>query len=115
MSLEIAKLNFDKCLIKGIVDNHDAYMEQIFSWVETNFEIDIRQEFKDALLEAGVGTTLTPYYNHSSIFDPFFTEIHTTKTLKALLTPEEIAQVYADNSMDLELYNYAKEKLNYQV
>jgi len=37
---------------------------------------------------------------------------YTTQSLKALLTQEEIAQIYADNALDVELYNYAKTLIN---
>jgi hypothetical protein len=54
--------------------------------------------------------TDAPYVNFSSYTDSDGT-IYTTQSLKALLTQDDIDRIYANNSLDLELYNYAKAKL----
>jgi hypothetical protein len=111
MSLDIAKNNIDKCSIVFTVENHGLFIEKIIYWIVKNLKIDLSKEFKKSLEDLGVGTENIPYYNYSSRYDPATGSNHTTQSLKALLTEKEIAQVYLDNALDLELYNYAKAKL----
>ena len=110
-SLEIAKATLDRCKIVGVVDDHESYISQILDWVKDNLELDLSEEFAEELKGIGIGTPLRPYYNYSYVLDSEQDKYYTTQSLKALLTQEEIDRIYADNSMDVELYEYAKAKL----
>jgi hypothetical protein len=108
-SVETAKANLDKCSVIGIVDDHAKFLDDLFSWISTNWELDLQEEFNKAV-EAGKSPD-APYYNYSMVRDMYTSEVTTTQSLKALLTQEEIDRIYADNSLDVELYEYAKAKL----
>ena len=108
-TLEEAKTNLDKCLIVGTTDNHSKFMDNIFSWFKENWDYDLQEDF-NKLIDEKLTESGLPYYNYS-IFTDSEGNTYTTKDLKSMLTQEEIAQVYKNNSLDLELYNYAKGKL----
>jgi len=108
-SFEAAKETLDKCSIVNLTDNHSEFLNQIFNWINENWGLDIKTEFEEKLAQYLIDNNI-PYYNYSQFIDEDGAT-YTSNDFKSLLTPEEIAQVYADNSLDLELYNYAKAKL----
>ena len=108
-SIEYAKSNLDKCLIIGTTDNHDAFMDKIFNWIKNNWDLDLQEEFKTIVAEKTSESGL-PYYNYG-LFTDSNGKTYTSADFKSMLTEEEIAQIYADNSLDVELYEYAKAKL----
>jgi hypothetical protein len=110
LSLDVAKSNLDRCSIVGVVDDHESYLDRVLEWVSVHLGLDVAQEFKDELAGQGVGTEMRPYYNYSSVVDFTSHTLYTTESIKQLLTAEETGRIYADNALDLELYNYAKEK-----
>jgi hypothetical protein len=108
-SLEIAKSTVDKITILGVTEGHAEFMDKVFQWFIDNHQIDIEQEYLDINAEIAARTD-APYVNFSSYTDSDDTT-YTTQSLKALLTQDDIDRIYANNSLDLELYNYAKAKL----
>ena len=68
--------------------------------------MDVEEEFNKILADRMAKRNET-VHNFSQFTDTDGT-VYTTESLKALLTQEEIAQIYADNSLDVELYEYAK-------
>jgi hypothetical protein len=108
-SLEVAKQYLDKIAILGVTEHHDAFMDKIFKWFIDNYNLDIKQEYLDENAKITNPKNI-PYVNYSNYTDSDGTT-YTTESLKALLTEEDIAKIYENNALDLELYNYAKEKL----
>jgi len=108
-SLEIAKSTVDKITILGITEKHSEFTDKVFQWILDNHKVDIKQEYLDINAEI-MAKTDAPYVNFSSYTDSDGTT-YTTQSLKALLTQDDIDRIYANNSLDLELYNYAKAKL----
>ena len=109
-SLQIAKNTIDKITILGVTEKHEEFMDKVFQWILDNHQVDIKQEYLDINTEI-LTKTNAPYVNFSSYTDSDGT-IYTTQSLKSLLTQNDIDRIYANNSLDLEIYNYAKEKLN---
>jgi hypothetical protein len=113
-SIENAKSTIDKATILGTLDSHDKFVSDICNWVKENYNIDIEDEFKNRLATNGrdfeYGSEGAPNYNYSYFVDPNG-KSWTTSELKNTLTEEEIAKVYENNSMDLEIYNYVKDKI----
>lgn len=107
-SISAAKSNLDKCLIVGITDRHDEFMVKIFDWIKTNWGFDWQEEFNSIVAEKTAESGF-PYYNYGSFTDGDG-KTYTSADFRAMLTEAEIAQIYSDNSLDLELYNYAKTK-----
>jgi hypothetical protein len=103
-SIEYAKEQIDKMTIIDTVENHDRFVSKMCGWFLENYGIDVEQEFKDSLINEN------PTFNYS-IFTDAGGKTWTTADLKALLTPDEVAKVYENNSLDLEIYNYVKAKL----
>ena len=108
-SLEIAKSTVDKITILGVTEGHNEFTDKIFQWILDNHQVDIKQEYLDINAEIAAKTD-APYVNFSSYTDSDGTT-YTTQSLKALLTQDDIDLIYANNALDLELYNYAKAKL----
>jgi hypothetical protein len=108
-SIEFAKENLDKCLIVGTTENHDKFMQDVLNWFKNNLDLDLKNEFNELVDEQNEQLRV-PYYNYGKYTDEMGNDF-TTANFKAMLTEEEIAQIYADNSLDLELYEYAKAKL----
>jgi hypothetical protein len=108
-SINVAKSYLDKVTILGTTDRHTDFMDKVFQWFIDNYNLNIKQEYEDAnskiILSKGI-----PNVNYSTYQDTDGM-VYTTASLKELLTQEDIDQIYANNSLDLELYNYAKEKL----
>jgi len=102
-SLEYAKQQIDKMIIVDTLENYDRFVSNVCNWFKDNYQLDIEQEFRYSLV------TENPTFNYSIFTDSKGNE-WTTAKLKALLTPEEIAKVYENNSIDLEIYNYVKGK-----
>lgn len=103
-SIEYAKEQIDKMVIIDTIENHDRFVSKMCGWFLENYGIDIEQEFKDSLINEN------PTFNYSIFTDADGTT-WTTAELKALLTPAEVAKVYENNTLDLEIYNYVKAKL----
>jgi hypothetical protein len=109
-SLELAKINLDRCSIIGVVDEHSKFIDQLFAWILENWGLDLKDEFNN-YVDLEKQQKAVPYYNYSKVLNTETFEVTTTQSLKALLTQEEIDRIYDNNSLDLELYNYAKAKL----
>jgi hypothetical protein len=115
-SIELAKSQIDKATILGVTDDHGPFTEQILDWFRENYDLDISEIYYEELNRLKrhksliAGRDLDPYLNFSSYTDSDSTT-YTTQSLKALLTQDDIDRIYANNSLDLELYNYTKEKL----
>jgi hypothetical protein len=115
-SINTAKLQIDKATILGVTDNHNLFTDKVTDWFRENYDLDLTDDYnyyleylktiKTKNLENGID----PYLNFSNYTDTDGT-VYTTESLKTLLTQEDIEQVYENNALDLELYNYAKEKL----
>jgi hypothetical protein len=103
-SLEYAKQQIDKMTFVDTVENYDKFVSTICNWFKENYQIDIEQEFRASLV------TENPTFNYSIFTDSDGVE-WTTEKLKALLTADEIAKIYENNSIDLEIYNYVKSKV----
>jgi hypothetical protein len=103
-SIEYAKSQVDKLAIIDTLENHDRFVTNVCNWFKENYDLDIEEEFKSSLVNEN------PTFNYSKFTDSKGNE-WTTAKLKALLTEEEIARVYENNSLDLELYNYVKDKV----
>jgi hypothetical protein len=108
-SLEIAKSTVDKITILGVTEGHTEFTDKVFQWILDNHQVDIKQEYLDINAEIAAKTN-APYVNFSS-YTHSDGVTYTTQSLKALLTQDDIDLIYANNALDLELYNYAKEKL----
>jgi hypothetical protein len=104
-SIEYAKSQVDKMTIIDTMENHDRFVTNICNWFKENYDLDIEEEFRASLVNED------PTFNYSKFTDNQGTE-WTTAKLKALLTQEEIARVYENCSLDLELYNYVKGKVS---
>jgi hypothetical protein len=108
-SLDVAKNTIDNCSILGFTEDHEEFLSKIFQWFRDNLDIEVEEEFntilQEKLTEQGI-----PTHNYSRYTDNDGT-VYTTQSIKELLTKEEIDQVYADNSLDVELYAYAKNKI----
>lgn len=109
ISLEVAKNTIDSCTILGTTEDHDLFIAKLFQWFRDNLDLDLELEFNQ-LLKDRLEVRGEPRHNFSQFTDEDGT-VYTTESLKALLTQDEIAQIYADNALDVELYNYAKTKL----
>jgi hypothetical protein len=115
-SIELAKSQIDKATILGVTDDHGPFTEQVLAWLRNNYDLDISEIYYEELnrlkrnKSLSAGRDLDPYLNFSSYTDSDGST-YTTQSLKALLTQDDIDLIYANNSLDLELYNYAKEKL----
>lgn len=115
-SIESAKSQIDRATILGVTDNHDQFTEQVLNWFKSNYDLDLSEIYYAELERLKnsksmiAGRDLDPYLNFSTYTDSDGTT-YTTQSLKSLLTQDDIDQIYANNSLDLELYNYAKEKL----
>jgi hypothetical protein len=103
-SLDYAKQQIDKMTIIDTIENYDRYVSNVCNWFKENYGLDIEQEFRDSLV------TENPTFNYSIFTDSEGIE-WTTSKLKALLTADEIAKVYENNALDLEVYNYVKSKI----
>ena len=103
-SIEYAKSQVDKMTIIDTLENHDRFTTNVCNWFKDNYDLDIEEEFRASLVNEN------PTFNYSIFTDNQGNE-WTTAKLKALLTEEEIARVYENNSLDLELYNYVKDKV----
>jgi hypothetical protein len=103
-SIEFAKEQIDKMVIIDTIENHDRFVTNICNWFKENYNLDIEEEFKASLVNEN------PTVNYSIFTDSDGIE-WTTAKLKALLTDDEKARVYANNSLDLEIYNYVKSKV----
>jgi hypothetical protein len=108
-SIQSAKSNLDKCLIVGTTENHDKFIAEVLKWFKDNLDLDLKTEFTQ-IVENQLEEVGTPYYNFGRYVDNFGDQ-YTSADFKAMLTEAEIAQIYADNALDVELYNYAKAKL----
>jgi len=103
-SIEYAKQQVDKLAIVDTLENHDRFVTNVCNWFKENYDLDIEEEFRESLVNEN------PTFNYSKFIDGAGNE-WTTAKLKALLTPEEIARVYENNALDLELYNYVTAKI----
>lgn len=103
-SIEYAKSQVDKMTIIDTLENHDRFTTNVCNWFKENYNLDIETEFRESLINEN------PTFNYSMFTDSQGNE-WTTAKLKALLTEEEIAKVYENNALDLELYNYVKDKV----
>jgi len=103
-SIEYAKSQVDKMTIIDTLENHDRFTTNVCNWFKENYDLDIEDEFRESLGDEN------PTFNYSVFTDNQGNE-WTTAKLKALLTEEEIAKVYENNALDLELYNYVKDKV----
>jgi hypothetical protein len=104
-SIEYAIQQVDKLAIVDTLENHDRFTTNVCNWFKENYNLDIEEEFRASLVNEN------PTFNYSKFTDSSGNE-WTTAKLKALLTEEEIARVYANNALDLELYNYVKDKVS---
>jgi hypothetical protein len=102
--IDYAKSQVDKMTIIDTLENHDRFVTNVCNWFKENYNLDIEEEFRASIVNED------PTFNYSKFTDNQGTEWTTTK-LKALLTEEEIARVYENCSLDLELYNYVKDKV----
>lgn len=115
-SLEMAKSRVDNATILGTTDDHNSFAEKILNWFIINYSLDLNMKYQEQTRHYKIKKTknlengLDPYVNYSNYTDSDGT-IYTTESLKTLLTKEDIAQIYENNSLDKELYEYAKEKL----
>ena len=103
-SIDNAKEQIDKMLIVDTIENYDSVVTKVCNWFKENYDLDIEEEFRASLVNEN------PTFNYSVFTDDQGTE-WTSAKLKALLTEEEIAKVYENNALDLELYNYVKDKV----
>jgi hypothetical protein len=105
-SVDSAKLTLDKASILGTTDNFDQFIEKIFVWFLQNYDVDIKDEYKllkgQILDSAGLPTINYSIHTDSDNID------HTTKSLRLMLSSEDLDRINLDNSMDLEIFNYAK-------
>jgi hypothetical protein len=115
-SVELAKSQVDRATILGITEDHEPFTEKVLAWFRDNYDLDLSEIYYEELnrlkriKSLNAGRNLDPYLNFSSYTDSDDTT-YTTQSLKALLTQDDIDRIYANNSLDLELYNYAKAKL----
>jgi hypothetical protein len=102
LSVEVAKANIDKMSIVECIDNYDIFVDKVTDWFYVNHDVGVKDEF--------INKTSINFekYNYGEYVEDGLT--YTTEFLKSLLTSEEIEQIYALNSLDLEIYNYVKEK-----
>jgi hypothetical protein len=104
-SVDYAKKQIDKMLFVDTIENHDKLITKVCNWFKINYNIEIEQEFRDSLINEN------PTFNYSTFTDFEGIEWNTSK-LKKELTQQEIDIVYSNNSIDLEIYNYVKERSN---
>jgi len=115
-SIDLAKSRIDNATILGVTDDHEPFTLKVLDWFKTNYNLELSDEYYEQLerlkriKSLNIGRDLDPYLNYSFYTDSDGTN-YTTQSLKELLTQDEIDQIYANNSLDLELYNYAKAKL----
>ena len=91
-SLDLAKSKLDQMSIVGTSDNIDPVLEKIKVWFLDNYNIEIEY--------------LQEKFNSSSITEDGIK--YTTEDCVAMLTEEEINTLKQLNSIDQELYEYAK-------
>ncbi len=91
-SLTFAKSQLDKIDIVGTADSLDSVLESIKMWFLNNYGIDIKYSDKKI--------------NSSSILENG--KVYTTQDCINMLTEEELKTLKDINSIDQELYQYAK-------
>ena len=91
-SLDLAKSKLENMLIVGTADNLDPVLEKIKVWFLDNYDVEI-EYLQDRINSSRITEDGVEY---------------TTKDCVAMLTEEEINTLKQLNSIDQELYEYAK-------
>jgi len=107
-SLSKAYDTLDRVNLLGTTENHADFTSRVMTWFRDNYNLDIETDFKAALADKAGGN---PFFNFGFYTDAGGT-VWTTEGLKALLTDAERARVYDLNSLDVDVYRYALEKVN---
>jgi hypothetical protein len=109
-SLDTAKATLDAVAILGVTDAHADFTAKVFDWFIENYGVDVQPGYESSALAYTTSEDVA-YVNFSKYVDPETGDVHTTQSMKAELSIEEIVKVYELNSLDLEIYKYAKAKL----
>jgi len=92
-NIEFAKQQLNAFLIVGTNDFHHIFLEKIYAWFEVNYNIKINNKKYSVI-------------NKSSLYHDGLE--YNTKLLRNLLTKQELGRIEKNNTMDCELYEYAK-------
>lgn len=95
--INFAKKQIDSFKIIGITENLLPFQIKVHQWFKNNYEIDLEEPTKNKLRTGQVG---------------YKGVLYDTDLIKDMLSLEEIDKIRYNNSLDVELYRYVKDKLN---
>jgi len=95
--INFAKKQVDSFKIIGVTDNLLPFQLKVHKWFKDNYGIDLEEPTKNKLRTGQVG--------YKSI-------LYDTDLIKDMLSIDDINRIRYNNSLDVELYQYVKDKLN---
>jgi hypothetical protein len=95
-NINFAKKQVDSFKIIGITENLLPFQLKVHKWFKDNYGIDFEEPTKNKLRTGQVG---------------YKGVLYDTDLIKDMLTVDEIEKIRYNNSLDVDLYRYVKEKL----
>lgn len=94
-NIEFAKKQIDSFQIVGTMENHKKFMTDVSSWFKENHRVGI--PYNDELV---LNKSKTEYFG----------KVYETEDLKKMLSKIEYNRVIENNSLDCEVYEYARKR-----